>query len=224
MQHADRLHPDVQAAFRRILETRTSSLRLMVTCTHLSRWMPALKSRFLCIRIPSLKDKDAAQVLEYYAAKMKWKLTKPRIRSLIEVSRVGGLGSIDMNELLLTEQISFENLKKDKKFTVYVPDRARAANLLYSSLKEGDREKIRTILEDIYLAQPHEFKTLLTGDLLRLLYTGGSSKPSKNGDQLRHKMLQCVAKWETKMGRPDVTHILLLAEALVFELADLLGR
>lgn len=224
LQHADRLHPDVQAAFRRILETRSTSLRLLITCTSLGRWMGALRSRFLCVRIPAPRDKEAEDVLRYYGNKLKWKLTAPRIKSIINVSRVGGLGSVDFNEMLLSAQISFEKFKKDKKFTVYEPDRYRAGKLLYISLKEGDREKMRTILEDIYLAQPDEFRAIITGDLKRLLFANGSKKSTEKGDLLRHKIIQTIAEWDSKMGRPDVTHVLLLAEGLLFNLADILGR
>jgi len=216
IRHANRISQRTQNALRRVMETKTNTVRFLVTSKSKGAWIEPLQSRFLCLPVESPREKDAIAILKHVATKENWKLTPTRIKKILENSRYGVAGHIHLTEMLMVAEGSFISMIGKRSFKVYVPDRVRAVAMIIQEMKHGNREKIRNVLEKIGVLMADTFVMLLTGDLFRELL-------GMVNEEKKFKLIEITAYWNHRLSDDTIFYPLLAAEAYVFAVCDLLG-
>jgi hypothetical protein len=214
MLHADKMSQDVQCALRALVESCTNRVRLLVTANSSSSWIPALRSRFVCLRIRGPTEEQAVQILQIHAKKEKWKYNKMQCLQIVKRSKQGSQGYINLNEMLIMAEMS----ANAKPFRIHLSDRANALQLLTVSLRTGNREKMRGALESTSIDLPNEWTSILTGDLINQLMS------LLRSDEHKRRIIHCAAEWQPRVDSETTQHPLLVAEAFFYALADILDR
>jgi DNA polymerase III delta prime subunit len=191
IRHAERISHKTQQSLRRVMETKSNTTRFLVTCRSLCSWMDPLRSRFLCLPVRSPSEKEAEIILRDVAKKENWKLTKKRVSQILRYSRYGTSNAIHLADMLMVAEGSFLISLGKRSFTVYIPDRKKACQRILLEMKNGNREKMRSALEDIYVGMSHDFNQILTGDLFHLLL-------EECDNEGKYKLLNITAEWNQK--------------------------
>jgi DNA polymerase III delta prime subunit len=213
IRHADRISKRTQYCLRRIIETKTSSLRFIITCNSINRWIDPLRSRFLSLSVPAPTETEALQILRDISRKEKWKLTKNRENNILNHSRINSSNNIDINNLLLVAEASFMN----KTFKLYTTDRKKITEKIVKTIKSGNRQHMRDNLEELSVCISPDFNNILTGDVLNELL---KLKESKGKEQ---QLIQVASKWNFRLACDNIFYPLLAGEAYVFAVCDILG-
>jgi hypothetical protein len=182
-----------------------------------------VRSRFLCIRVASPNNEEAGKILQWYGKQAGWNCTPSRVRSILGNSVFGAMGAIHLGEMLLTAEASFLIMETTGKkiFNVYSTDRTKAAKELFVLLKEGNREKIRTHLENIYVNIPQYFRTIVFGDIQRMIFD--ICRKNKVSQEIMFKIVHATSEWDSRIGN-GTAYPLLPAEAYLYTLCDILER
>lgn len=215
IRHAERISHKTQQSLRRVMETKSNTTRFLVTCRSLCSWIDPLRSRFLCLPVLSPNEKEAEVILRDIAKKENWKLTKKRVKDIIMYSRYGTSNGIHLADMLMVAEGSFLISLGKRSFTVYIPDRKKACMRIFQEMKNGNREKMRRALEDVYVGMSHDYNQIITGDLFHLLL-------KECDDILKQKLLTITADWNHRLAKDNIFYPLLAAEAYIFEVCDLL--
>ena len=64
INEADGLTKDAQHALRRTMEKYIKNLRVILCCSNMSKILPPIRSRCLCLKVPSPTDEQIVDVLE----------------------------------------------------------------------------------------------------------------------------------------------------------------
>lgn len=215
IRHAERISRRTQQSLRRVMETKNDTVRFIITCRSLNNWIEALRSRFFACPVQGPSQEEAITILKSVSEKEKWKLTKGRIKSILESSKYGGYGGIHLADMLMIAEGSFLLSEGKRSFVCYIPDRVRAAKRIFQEMKNGNREKIREALENAYVGLTDEFNNILTADLYRLIL-------AEIDDQKKGKLIDITSQWQLKLAHKHLFYPLLVAEAYLFAICDLL--
>lgn len=214
LRHADRLSRKTQNALRKVSETSSNTIRFIFTCKYKSGLITPLLSRFLCLPVEAPRERDAIKILKDIAKKENWKLTNPRIDKILKFSKYGTIGHIHLTEMLMVAEGSFMLSLGKRSFKIYMPDRLKATYLLLKEMKDGNRERIREVLQNIAVAMADSFTVIITGDLYRELLSCSEKK---------NDIVRITAEWNHRLSDKTIFYPLLAAEAFIFSICDLLG-
>lgn len=217
IRHAERIKFKTQHSLRKVMEMKSHNIRFIILCRSLNNWIDPLRSRFILLSVPGPSLGEAKAILKDVARKEGWKMTRRREELIIENSREGLHNGINIGTLLLVAEGSFlqsKNLKNKRSFKVYTPWRRSAVDKIYRSIKSGDREEMREVLGEIYLQDHIQIRDILMKDLLRRLLADNPEE--------RNRLIDTASRYDTRIADDHIFYPLLVAEAYILAVADIL--
>lgn len=111
------LSVSAQAALRRVMEKYTHSCKLILVAKSTNGIIDAIKSRCLCIRIPSPSNEEVIKVIEFHSS-LRNILIPPHVLDLMSVRSNGNLRKIKLmidiyNQIISQTQRNYGNLKRN---------------------------------------------------------------------------------------------------------------
>jgi replication factor C subunit 3/5 len=217
LRNMECLKKETQNALRRIVEIYQNKIRFLITISSISKLIGPLRSRFLCICVNPPKANDASTIINKIAEKENFIISKNKIESIIEKSKCGTHGSINLHELLLTLEGSLIISNGNKIVKIYSSERNDASDLLIKAVKKGNRDDIRNMLYKIYETMKDDFKNIITCDFYRKMLTS-----IKNDDD-KTKFVSLTATWNTNINKNYILQPIFQAEAYIYSVCKLYG-
>jgi DNA polymerase III delta prime subunit len=202
------LKKETQNALRKVIEDTHKTTRFLCTTYSISDVINPLRSRFFCLKLESPSVDNALHIINTISDNEGWKLTKKKKEAIIEKSRYGSAGTINLRELLLTLEGTILTSK------LYTSERNEVSDLLIKAVKKGQRKKIRDILYKTYEFMKNDFRNIVMLDFYRKLLPEIDKKM---------EFLQLTQKYDHRISQSFIRQEILHAEAYLFAVCDLLN-
>ena len=138
------------------------------------------------------------------------------MNDIVEKSRVGTCGTINLHEMFLTLEGSSIISDNRKIVKIYTPEKCSASDELLKVIKKGNRDEIRNTIYKIYEILKDDFENIITGDFYSKMI-----KELKEQDKMKFVMI--TAKWNAEMNKNYIMKPILQAEAYLYEVCELYG-
>jgi DNA polymerase III delta prime subunit len=214
IRHANRISHRTQNSLRKLMESKLNSVRFIITSKSLVAWTEPLQSRFLSLSISSPTPKEALSILRKVSSKEKWSLTPSREKKILELSKYGEAGCLNLIEMLMVAEGSFM-ITTGRTFKTYTPDRIKATEALYNEMKNGDKEKIRDVIEKIAVTMADHLNMIITGELPRLILRNCP-------ENKKHECVEISAYWNHRLADDTIFYPILTVEAYIFSMCELM--
>lgn len=213
LRNVEYLKKETQNALRRIVELYHNKIRFLITINSISKLIKPLRSRFLCISVISPNENEALNIIHKIACKENFKITKHKSNEIIEKSKYGTCGSINLHELLLTLEgsIIISNNKINK---IYTSERNEASDLLIKAVIKGNIDEIRNIIFKIYEVMKDEFKHIVCCDFYRKML-------NHIKDINKFEFIKISTEWNSIIYKNNILEPILQAEAYMYSVCKL---
>lgn len=187
----DALTKDAQHALRRTMEKYISNCRIILCATSVSRVIPAIRSRCLCIRIPAPTEETIIEILQNTCKKEDLKLPSELAKRITEVSNRNLRRALLICEACKVEQYPFTDNQKvpEPDWQVFIKKTADKI------LQNQSVETLSKVREDLYELLTNDipsdiiFKTML-GELLKKCDASISARVVEEAARHEHRMAQ----------------------------------
>ena len=217
LRNIECLKKETQNALRRIVETNQSKIRCIMTINSLSNLIKPLQSRFLCFSVSSPSFEQTKKIIDNICTTYNIKITSKKKEDIINESKYGSSGIINLNELFLIIEGSILCSKEKKELSlskIYISERNEASNLLLKEIKKGNIEEIRNILYKIYEIMKNDF-SLIINDFSRKLLNNVD-------DKLKKEIIYLSARWDSEINKNYILNPIFQAEGYLYHMCDLL--
>jgi DNA polymerase III delta prime subunit len=181
-----------------------------MTINSLSNLIKPLQSRFLCISVSSPSFEQTKKIIDNICTTYNIKITSKKKEDIINESKYGSSGIINLNELFLIIEGSILCSKEKKELSlskIYISERNEASNILLKEIKKGNIEEIRNIIYKIYEIMKDDF-SLIINDFSRKL--------------LKKEIIYLAAHWDFEINKNYILNPIFQAEGYLYHLCDLL--
>nr|CAH7763611.1 unnamed protein product [Callosobruchus chinensis] len=187
----DDLTKEAQHALRRTMEKYISNCRIILCATTISRVIPAIRSRCLCIRVPAPTEDTIINILQSVCKKEDINLPLNFAKKIVEVSDRNLRRALLICEACKVEKYPFEEGQKVPEPDWQIFIRKTADKILQSPSIESLSQVRQNFYELLINGIPSEiiFKTLLEG-LLTKCDTGMKIKVVEEAAKYEHRMAQ----------------------------------
>ena len=214
LRNIEYLKKETQNALRRIVEIYQNKIRFLITVKSILTLISPLRSRFLCIRMNSPNKKEATDIINKVIDKENFKITKNKIEIIIEKSKSGSHGEINLHELFLILEGSLIMSNNNNINKIYSSEKNEASDLLVKLVKKGNRDDIRNLLYKIYEKMKDDFENIITCDFYR--------KMLKNiKDEDKKKFVFLTAEWNSTINKNFIFQPILQAEGYIYSVCKL---
>ena len=203
-----------QKALLKYMECSTT--RFLCTTNSLLSLQKSLKSRTLCLFIPSPSIEETKNIIENVCSVQKIRITPSKINKIIEDSKKGTTEYIHLSQLYMILEGSIyiskkDNIKDSKITKLYVTKKNYYTNLLIESIIKGDISNIRVTLYEIYEKYNYMFKEIVGCDIFRILYKKYYKK----------ELISISSLWNHTLYKYSDIDSIVHAEAYIYKLCTL---
>jgi len=204
INHLDNLSYYAQTSLRRTMEIYSKSCRFIMWCYSLSKVIEPLRSRCLCIHVPTQTDDDLTKWMFNIASLENIKLNPYILNKIITTSN-GNLKKI------LWKMDLYKYCKRtDNNYQITIN------NLINEILSNGDIKKIRNFIYEM-LTSNITSNTIIK-DVLNIILLNNNNKTINNKLQI----INCASEYEYRLSkcRRDIIHI----EAFINKVINILNN
>ncbi|RZC42890.1 Rep fac C, DNA pol3 delta2, and/or Rad17 domain containing protein [Asbolus verrucosus] len=195
----ENLTKDAQHALRRTMEKYIANCRIILCATSISRVIPAIKSRCLCVRVPAPAHEDIVTILTDVCAKESLQLPTELANRIAEACDRNLRRALLMCEACKVEKNGFIANQK-----VAEPDwQVFIRNIANKILKEQSVTTLAKVREDLY-------ELMIFGVPSEIIFKNLLQELTKNCDmELAFQIVEQAAAFEHRMakGSKEIFHL-----------------
>lgn len=195
----DSLTKDAQHALRRTMEKYIANCRIILCSTSISRVIPAIRSRCLCIRVPAPTEGEIVTILTSICSKEGLSLPEPLAQRIAEKSNRNLRRAI-----LMCEACKVEHQEFTPNLPVAEPDwHVFIRNIANKIVKDQSITTISSVRENLY-------ELIIFGIPSDIIFSTLLEEMLKNCDmELTKQIVQQAAIYEHRMtrGNKEIFHL-----------------
>lgn len=203
-----------QKALRKYMECTTT--RFLCTTSSLLSIQKPLRSRLLSLFIPSPSIEETKNIIEKICSIKNIKITPSKMTKIVEMSRKGTTGYIDLSRMFLVLEGTIYNLNNSNNSnnsikTIYTPKKDEIIQEICKYVIKGNIPEIRKSLYILYEKYNYACKEFLSNSLFYILY----KKHYVEG------LLEIATKWNHILQKYSDIDVLIHGEAYLYKLCEL---
>ena len=216
LRNIDLLDTHIQKALRKYMECTTT--RFLCTTRSLLSIDKPIRSRLISLFIQSPSVEQSTDIIQCVCEKQKIKITPSKIIKIIDKSKQGTTGYINLHQLYLVLEGSVYNSinnminnSDDKISSVYNTKRNEFSDILVKYIVKGNIMEIRNTLYEIYEKYNYFFKEIVGSDIFRILYE----------KYYKDDLVSISSKWNHLLYKNSNVDSIVHAEAYLYKLCEL---
>ena len=209
LRNIEYINYETQNALRRLIEIYHEKVRFLITTKSISKIIFPLRSRFIIIPCKPPNEEEVYNMIKYIVSKENITISDTNIYKMIEKSKVGSAGFINLHEVFVILEGSVI-ISNDNNITkIYDTDKNVASSLLINAIVNKSFGSIRNILYDIYEKQKDDFENIITCDFFN------KCLPLIN-DSMKKEFVKKTAEWNKIINNKYILEPIFQAEAYIY--------